>query len=324
MKNTKNNDYFYFAIPIDRIDQRIDNFLHIYLSTVPKSAIYRLLRKGIIKVNGYSIKPNYKFKNNDRIYIPQKIYSQHINDKRIFNSTYLNTEKIQFLNKRILYEDSYLLIIDKPTGIAVHGGSGLSYGIIEGLRILRNDVSLELVHRLDKDTSGILIIAKKRSALRFLHEQFRINNILKYYLALVKGTWNIKEKSITTYLHKKISGISRLMTNDNRIGKKSETCFQIKEKFRIATLVNISPITGRTHQIRVHSQYLGHPIALDKLYGDNDFNNLMKKKCGLNRLFLHASELICIHPNTKKTLYIKAPIDNHLNKCLLYLRKNIQ
>lgn len=307
----------FIIISADKAGQRIDNFLRTSLKDVPKSMIYRIVRKGEVRVNKKKIKPKYKLKKDDEIRIPP---IQH-NEKKC-NSVSIKTETASLLNKSILYEDNDLLILNKPSGIAVHSGSGVSFGLIEWLRILRPESSfLELVHRLDRETSGVLLIAKKRSALRFLHEQFRIKEIQKDYLALVHGQWNDKIKIINAPLLKRIQLSREHIMLVNQEGKPSETRFSVQERFRTTSLVKISPITGRTHQIRVHAQHAGYPIVHDYCYG---IISLDKKliASGLNRLFLHAISLSFKHPNSGKTMYIEAPLDNILRKCLIYLRKD--
>jgi 23S rRNA pseudouridine955/2504/2580 synthase len=222
------------------------------------------------------------------------------------------------LEQCIIYEDDHMLILNKPSGTAVHGGSGLKFGAIEALRALRPDARfLELVHRIDRDTSGILLIAKKRSALRHLQAQFREKTVQKYYFALVMGEWKNSCKVVNAPLLKnEVNSIVRVNPN----GKASETRFKVLEKFQDATLVQASPITGRTHQIRVHAQYTGHPIAWDDRYGDRRFD-AYTGKVGLNRLFLHAANIKFTHPGSEEKMDISAPMEARLEKALTGLRK---
>ncbi|MBK4775347.1 23S rRNA pseudouridine(955/2504/2580) synthase RluC [Candidatus Pantoea edessiphila] len=300
----------------ENINQRIDNFLHSKFKNIPKSFIYKNLRKGNIKVNKKSIKPLYKLKLCDEISIPHNyLYNEH---KEKLTT---KIENVSFLNNIILHEDDSIIVLNKPSGIAVHGGSGLRFGIIEGLRILRSNYSfLELVHRLDRSTSGLLLIAKKRSALRCLHEQLRNKLIKKDYLALVYGIWPENLRIINAPLKKKIAlyGGTSMVCVD-RSGKPSETRFQVKEYFRYTSLIKAYPITGHTHQIRVHTLHAGHPILFDKRYGNHKFDNRIINT-GLNRLFLHAHALTFLHPKTGKTIYLEAPIDKILIDCLSKLR----
>ena len=213
-----------------------------------------------------------------------------------------------------------MLVINKPSGIAVHGGSGLSFGVIEALRALRPQARfLELVHRIDRDTSGILLVAKKRSALRNLHEQLREKVVQKDYLALVRGQWQSHVKVVKAPLLKNELASGERMVKVSEAGKPSETRFVIEERYPSATLVKASPVTGRTHQIRVHTQYTGHPIACDDKYGDRDFDQKMQQ-IGLNRLFLHAYSIRFEHPRTGEEMVITAPLDKKMKAVLAKLR----
>ncbi|WP_044170116.1 23S rRNA pseudouridine(955/2504/2580) synthase RluC [Candidatus Pantoea carbekii] len=309
------------AIKDEDIDQRIDNFLCTQLKGVPKSMIYRIIRKGAVRVNKKRIQPKYKLQYGDQVRLPPVRIAKCKRYAQLSPKLY----KIAAITKAILYEDDYLMILNKMAGIAVHGGTGVQFGIIESLRVLRSEIPfLELVHRLDRDTSGILMIAKKRSALRSLNQQLREQTIKKSYIALVKGDWPPSLQLIQFPLLKKSSQNSEYMVCVNMQGKPSETYFRVKERFSFATLVHVTPITGRTHQIRVHALHCGHPIACDNRYGDREFDDQLTKKIGLSRLFLHASVIKFVHPSTKETMKIKAPLDNILKDCLFKLRqKNI-
>ncbi|OOR99929.1 23S rRNA pseudouridine(955/2504/2580) synthase [Haemophilus paracuniculus] len=305
----------FFTISEDEAGQRLDNFLLAKLKGVPKSLIYRIVRKGEVRVNKGRIKPEYKLQTDDVVRVPPVRVAEK-NEPPI--STKLN--KVAELEQQILYEDEVLLVINKPSGIAVHGGSGLSFGVIEALRALRPQARfLELVHRIDRDTSGILLVAKKRSALRSLHEQLREKVVQKDYLALVRGQWQAHVKAIKAPLLKNELASGERIVKVSEEGKPSETRFAIEERYPTATLVKASPITGRTHQIRVHTQYAGHPIALDDKYGDQDFDQKMKET-GLNRLFLHAHSIRFIHPKTDEQMHITAPLDKNLKGVLAKLR----
>lgn len=295
--------------------QRIDNFLITYLKGVPKSMIYRILRKGEVRVNKKRIKPEYKLAIGDQVRIPPI----RVSEKTVPEiSTKLN--KVADLEKAIIYEDDVILAINKPSGIAVHGGSGLSFGVIEGLRALRPEAKfLELVHRIDRETSGILLIAKKRSALKSLHEQLRLKQMQKNYLALVKGNWPSECKVVQAPLLKNVLKSGERVVKVNAEGKPSETRFKVEERFGFATLVKASPVTGRTHQIRVHTQYANHPIAFDDRYGDCQFDALLADS-KLNRLFLHAANVKFIHPKTLQEMQLNAPLDDVLQNCLTKIR----
>ncbi|MEZ8474217.1 23S rRNA pseudouridine(955/2504/2580) synthase RluC [Vibrio cyclitrophicus] len=298
----------------DMAGQRIDNFLRNQLKNIPKSMIYRIVRKGEVRVNKKRIKAEYKLKAGDLVRIPPVTIEEKTEEN--IPSTKLN--KVSELEQCIIYEDDHLLILNKPSGTAVHGGSGLKFGAIEALRALRPDARfLELVHRIDRDTSGILLVAKKRSALRHLQAQFREKTVQKYYFALVMGEWKNSCKVVNAPLLKnEVNSIVRVNPN----GKASETRFKVLEKFQDATLVQASPITGRTHQIRVHAQYTGHPIAWDDRYGDRRFD-AYTGKVGLNRLFLHAANIKFTHPGSEEKMDISAPMEKRLEKALTGLRK---
>jgi 23S rRNA pseudouridine955/2504/2580 synthase len=297
--------------------QRIDNYLRTFLKGVPKSLIYRILRKGEVRVNKKRVKPEYKLQPNDELRIPPV----RVSEPTDLPSTKLN--KVSSLENHILYEDDCLIVLNKPSGTAVHGGSGLSFGVIEALRALRPQQKfLELVHRLDRDTSGCLLIAKKRSALKNLHEQLRDRKVDKRYQALVAGEWPANRFKVKAPLLKNTlkSGERVVLVNDE--GKPSETRYRILESFNQATLVEASPVTGRTHQIRVHCLHAGHPIAADNRYGDKDFDH-RTSKLGLKRLFLHAHSLAFIHPNTEERVTYKAPLEPSLVDVLKRLRSEI-
>ncbi|ACT06469.1 pseudouridine synthase, RluA family [Dickeya chrysanthemi Ech1591] len=313
---TENPTVQFLTISAEEAGQRIDNFLRTQLKGVPKSMIYRILRKGEVRVNKKRIKPEYKLQDGDEVRIPPVRQSE-----REEAAVSASLDKVSALADCILYEDDHLLLLNKPSGTAVHGGSGLSFGVIEGLRALRPDARfLELVHRLDRDTSGVLLVAKKRSALRSLHEQLRGKGMQKDYLALVRGQWQSHCKSVQAPLLKNVLQSGERIVRVNSEGKPSETLFKVEERFDCATLVRASPVTGRTHQIRVHTQYAGHPIAFDDRYGDRDFDAQLTGT-GLKRLFLHAQALRFEHPHTGEMLRIEAPLDEALRHCLQVLRQ---
>lgn len=312
--NTQNQVQF-IDISDDEAGQRIDNFLLTKLKGVPKSMIYRIIRKGEVRVNKGRIKPEYKLVEGDQVRVPPVRVAE-----RETAPVSAKLDKVAALANCILFEDDVLLVLNKPSGTAVHGGSGLSFGVIEGLRALRPEARfLELVHRLDRDTSGILLVAKKRSALRALHEQLRLKQMQKDYLALVRGNWQSHMKVVQAPLLKNILQSGERVVKVSSEGKPSETRFKVEERFDNATLIKASPVTGRTHQIRVHTLYAGHPIAFDDRYGDKQFDSQLVGT-GLNRLFLHASALKFTHPKTGEEMRLQAPLDNELNHCLKILR----
>lgn len=304
----------YIEISNEEAGQRIDNFLMAKLKNIPKSLIYRIIRKGEVRVNKKRIKPEYKLQENDQIRLPP------INQKEQETAALSpKLSQIADLEQAILYEDDCLIALNKPSGIAVHGGSGLLFGVIEALRALRPDSRfLELVHRIDRDTSGVLLIAKKRSALRSLHEQLREKTMRKHYLALVKGDWPSHCKEIQAPLLKvNLPNGDRLVKVD-QTGKPSLTRFKVERRFGIATLIQASPITGRTHQIRVHTLFAHHPIAFDDRYGDKSFDEKLEQT-KINRLFLHAKQVSFMHPKTQQIMQIEAPLDEKLTKGLKIL-----
>ncbi len=295
------------TIEAEHDGQRIDNFLKTQLKGVPKSLIYRILRKGEVRVNKKRIKPEYKLCAGDVIRVPPV----RVAEKNELPSANLGV--IQRLESQILFEDEAMIVLNKPSGMAVHGGSGLSFGVIEGLRALRPDARfLELVHRLDRDTSGVLLVAKKRSALRSLHEQLRVKTMRKQYLALVRGKWQAHVKVVNAPLRKNDLQSGERVVRVSADGKPSETRFRIVRQFAEATLVECSPITGRTHQIRVHTLHAGHPIACDDKYGEAAFDEKMRSQ-GLKRLFLHAWKLSFIHPADGREMQMEAPLAPELD-----------
>ncbi|MCC5878673.1 MAG: 23S rRNA pseudouridine(955/2504/2580) synthase RluC [Idiomarina sp.] len=298
----------------DMAGQRIDNFLRTQLKGVPKSMIYRILRKGEVRVNKKRIKPDYKLQDGDQVRVPPVRVSP---PSDLPNP---NLAQVNQLTDRILFEDDSLLVVNKPAGMAVHGGSGISFGLIEALRSLRGSDTLELVHRLDRETSGCLLVAKKRSILRALNTQLRDKEMKKVYLALVAGEWSKLDRGVTAPLRKHVLQSGERMVRVDKEGKPSETRFKIRQRYAQGTLVQASPVTGRTHQIRVHAQVTGHPIAMDDKYGDAEFSQQMHK-LGLNRLFLHAETLSFIHPKTEQWMTVQAPLDTQLLQVLEQLNK---
>lgn len=291
--------------------QRIDNFLVTRLKGVPKSRIYRILRTGEVRVNRGRIKPSYRVQAGDAIRIPPLRQGEP-------EATARPGDKVlQRVAASILYEDKGLLVVNKPAGLAVHGGSGLSYGLIEALRALRPDAPfLELGHRLDRDTSGCIVIAKKRSVLRAFHELLREGGTDKRYLALLKGHWRGGERRVEAPLRKNVTQSGeRMVRVDPAEGKPALTIFRPVTIYKGATLVEAELITGRTHQVRVHAAHLGHPIAGDEKYGDAAFNRRMAE-VGLKRLFLHASSLGFTLPESGQVVSVSAPLAEELRVVL--------
>lgn len=270
-------------IDAEAAGQRIDNFLRRELPGVPKGRLYRFLRRGEVRVNGGRIRAEYRLAEGDEVRVPPARIRQA--------GAPPSTGFAEAMLERVVFEDKRLLVIDKPTGVAVHGGSGISHGVIELLRHARPDLKdLSLVHRLDRETSGCLVLAKRRSALRALHEQFREGRVEKNYLALVAGDWQLGERLIDKPLlvtHRKGGERHVVISRD---GKPAETRVRLSQRFAPYSLVQCMPLTGRTHQIRVHLAAEGFPILGDDRYGDEDVNRQAKRQ-GLPRLFLHAQSI---------------------------------
>ncbi len=285
--------------------QRIDNYLMNQIKGVPKSHIYRLLRSGQVRVNSGRKKAHYRLKTGDNVRIPP-VRSLTASDVAI------PTGVLQQLNQDILYEDDDLLVINKPSGLAVHSGSGVSFGVIEALKSQQADSFLELVHRLDRETSGCLVLAKNRTSLTRLHEALRNEHadMGKYYLALVMGHWP-GSMTVDKPL-KKILRSGEHMVEVHPEGQRAISHFENIQQFRHCCLVRVKIDTGRTHQIRVHAASEGHPIAGDNKYGNNDFNRKMKQH-GIKRLFLHATKLELMLDNP---IIVEAPLDNTLQHSL--------
>lgn len=313
-KKTPNHAYL-VEIQTDQDGQRLDNFLVTHLKGVPKSHIYRIVRKGDVRVNKGRIKPDYRLQVGDAVRIPPLRVSDS-SEKDLANP---GARVLQRLSDSIIYEDDGLLIINKPAGIAVHGGSGLSYGAIEALRVLYpNAPFLELVHRLDRDTSGCLMIAKKRSTLRRLHELLRTGGMNKRYLALVKGRWPGGSRTVNAALRKNTLQSGERMVFVDEQGKEAVSVFQPHTVYAEASLMHVTLMHGRTHQIRVHAKHINHPIAGDEKYGDDDFNRRMQDK-GVKRLFLHAHSLDFQIPDTGQKINVSAPLSADLQQVLANL-----
>jgi 23S rRNA pseudouridine955/2504/2580 synthase len=291
--------------------QRLDNFLISQLKGVPKTHIYRIVRKGEVRVNKGRVDVSYRLEIGDIVRIPPVRVAER-NDDVIIQPTL----KHSLETTAILYEDDGLIVLNKPSGFPVHGGSGINSGVIEALRQLRPQQKfLELVHRLDKETSGVLLIAKKRSMLNALHEMFRGDGMQKTYLALLAGRWERKKQIVNAPLLKNILKSGERMVVVSQAGKEAETLFTRLKRYEDATLVHAAPKTGRTHQIRVHAAFLGHPIIGDDRYGDDQTNRAFKQR-GYKRLFLHAESLSFVHPVSGKAMTFTAPLPPDLTALL--------
>jgi 23S rRNA pseudouridine955/2504/2580 synthase len=297
------------TVASDEAGQRIDNFLARYLKGVPPSHVYRILRRGEVRVNSGRIRAQYKVKAGDRVRIPPVRVSAE-------TTPGVPGKRLLAIEDHVLYENSHLMVIDKPAGLAVHGGSGVSHGIIEALRAVRPDaLFLELAHRLDRDTSGCLLIAKRRSALRALHEQLRMGAMNKRYLALMMGPWRGGTRTVRAALRKnQLQGGERVVRVDAE-GKEALTRFHPLSSHGPGVLVEVELRTGRTHQIRVHAAHIGHPLAGDEKYGAAEFNRFMKQ-FGLRRLFLHARRIEFADPAGGQIVSVTAPLCQDLQQVL--------
>lgn len=271
----------FIEVQIDDAGQRMDNFLVRHLKGVPKSHIYRIIRSGEVRVNKKRVKPLTRVVAGDIVRIPPlRMAGEKV--------VHVNSSLKDHLQCCIIYEDERLLVLNKPSGLAVHGGSGLQLGVIEALRKIRDDLPyLELVHRLDRETSGCLLIAKKRSMLRSLHALLEARAVEKIYWALLDKPWHGQEKQVVKApLQKNTLKSGERLVAVNREGKPSETTFRLLENYKDYCLVEASPKTGRTHQIRVHSMHIGHPIVGDDKYGEH--TPLPQALAQNTRLYLHA------------------------------------
>lgn len=301
---------YFVEIDEDHAGQRVDNFLITHLKGVPRTRVYRIIRKGEVRVNKGRVKQTTRLEQGDRVRIPP--IRQSVPD-----NTGLDGSRYEFLNRAILFEDDALLILNKPSGMAVHAGSGIKVGVIEALRALRTDLKyIELVHRLDRETSGCLVLAKKSSALRALHEDFKNNSLKntrldKRYLTLVKDQWRHGQRRVTKALNTdaKRHGERFVVVDDK--GSYASSIMTPIDCASLASLIEVKLLTGRTHQVRVHADSENHPVAGDQKYGDREFNKQMKVH-GLSRLFLHASRLKLTHPISEQAMTISAPLPSEL------------
>src|SRR5688572_7589046 len=297
--------------------QRLDNFLLRELANVPRSRVYRLLRRGEVRVNGKRKQADYRLAADDEVRLPPMRQGPGPDPA----SRRLPDGLLASVRAAIVHEDARLLVLDKPAGLAVHGGSGLSFGAIEALRALRPDETLELVHRLDRETSGCLLVARTRPALRLAHALLREGAVEKHYAALVAGRWRLGRKTIDAPVttHARVGG--ERVVRVHRAGKIALSDFQDVTHYRdVATLMDVAIRTGRTHQIRVHSAFAGHPVAVDGKYGDREHNARMRA-LGLRRMFLHASSIAFRWPDTGAAFRAEAPLPAELEGLLIRLRE---
>lgn len=296
--------------------QRIDNYLsRVFSDSVPKSLIYKIIRKGNVRVNKGRVTASYRLQDGDVVRIPPV-------RQQLKEAPRVPCKLIEAIEKRILFEDDKLLVINKPSGIPVHGGSGQKLGVMDVVKAMRPQLKfIELAHRLDKGTSGCLLFAKSRQILLELHDLFKCGDINKRYLALTRGRWLTEEVHVDQPLLKNQQSSGERMVKVSSLGKPAQTNFKVQKTFTTASLVEAKLLTGRTHQIRVHAAYKHHPLAGDDKYGDDLFNKEMKL-LGLKRLFLHAYHLSFYLKSLGKRVIIEAPLDTDLLDCLHKLEKN--
>jgi 23S rRNA pseudouridine955/2504/2580 synthase len=286
--------------------QRLDNFLGRILKDVPRTHVFRVIRKGEVRVNGKRAKPDTRLQASDIVRVPPVRVGANAPPRRA------PTGMVKDIVDSIIHEDPRLLVINKPAGVAVHGGSGVSFGVIEALRAARPDEELELAHRIDRETSGILLVARKPAALRTLHALMREGKVEKRYLALVKGKWELGKKRIDAPLRTDIRVSGERTVKVHETGKEAASVFKPVQFFgRKASLVEVDLETGRTHQIRVHAAHAGYPLAGDDKYGDEAFNESMKA-LGLTRMFLHAHQVSFTWPETGVEFSVNAPLPQEL------------
>lgn len=298
----------FFDVSADEAGQRIDNFLLARIKGVPKSRIYRLVRRGEVRVNKGRIKPEYRVCAGDRVRVPP------IRQAETAVAAAPGAGLRALLDNSLLMETDDLLVVNKPAGLAVHGGSGISLGLIEALRAARSDPFLELVHRLDRGTSGCLLVARKRRALKDLQRQLRDGQVGKTYVALVLGSWPKGLDRIDAPLRKSTLGSGERIVRPDVEGKQAITHFRVLRRFAAATLLEIGLETGRTHQIRVHCQLAGRPLVGDDKYGRDDDNKYFRS-LGLKRMFLHAHRLTFKEADGKKVA-VEAPLPDDLSRLL--------
>ena len=299
-------------VPEDRAGQRLDNFLLGQLKGAPRSLVYKLVRSGQVRVNGGRAKAERKLEAGDEVRVPP-VNLNEVGDKAPPPVGFL-----QRMEAAIVFEDARLLVINKPTGVASHGGSGISHGAIETMRALRPNLNLELVHRLDRDTSGLLILAKKRSALVELQALLREDHggIQKRYLTLLAGRMPDGVMSVDAPLHVGLRQGGERHVQVNPIGKPSLSHFRVLERRGGHSYCEVRIETGRTHQIRVHAQHIGHPVAGDDKYGDPAVNKRFREQIGLKRLFLHAASLEFALDGGKTPYLLNAPLAPELAEAL--------
>ena len=294
------------TVTADEAGQRIDNFLMRHFKTVPRSRVYRLLRKGEVRVNRKRVDAEYRIQEGDEVRLPPVRIDAGEEPGRPSSSL------LELLERAVIFQDRHLLVVDKPAGVAVHGGSGMSFGVIEALRASRPRETLELVHRLDRDTSGCLLIARDRATLTALHALIRNGGMHKTYMALVAGSWQLGTKRIDAPLATDNRQHGERHVKVAPAGKDSVSVFKPLQFFGpLATLMEVDIPTGRTHQIRVHASFAGHPLLGDDKYGDRERNAELKQH-GLKRTFLHAQSVAFEWPGSGVPFHVSAPLPAEL------------
>lgn len=311
MKGLSKDSASWHEVEAEAAGQRVDNYLTRLLKGVPKSHLYRILRSGEVRINSRRVRPDYRVQGGDRVRLPPLRTARPAAGPRPASPPPFRIE--------ILREDDVLLAINKPSGVAVHGGSGISRGVIEWLRLERpQERFLELVHRLDRETSGVLLLAKRRSALLALHRQLREGAVQKLYDVVVKGKWREPSRSVKLPLHKYVLASGERRVSVGNGGAPAHTVFRLQRAWKDYCLLEAELKTGRTHQIRVHLAHLGYPIAGDDKYGDFALNKELARQ-GLKHMFLHARRMVIAHPRTGAKLVVEAPLPPALQSFLSML-----
>ena len=311
MNNLSKDSATLLEVGEESAGQRIDNFLLRLAKGVPKSHVYRILRSGEVRLNKGRIGADYRLVQGDQVRVPP-----------IRVATRPEGSATPAREFDIVFEDDALIVLNKPSGTAVHGGSGVSFGVIEQLRRARPEAKLlELAHRLDRETSGLLIVAKKRAALTALHDLFRDGQIAKRYLALVKGEWTNLKQQVKLPLHKYLTSAGERRVSVSAEGKEAHSIVRLKARWENFSLVEVELKTGRTHQIRVHLSHLGFPIAGDDKYGDFALNRELKK-AGLKRMFLHAAKLALPHPVSGEAMALESALPVELIQFIASIERN--
>jgi 23S rRNA pseudouridine955/2504/2580 synthase len=300
------------TVDSDSAQRRLDNFLLSQLKGLPRPRVYRMIRSGEVRVNKRRAKPGYRLVPGDVVRVPPIALFDKGSRARP------RPADSRWITERVIYDDDDLLVLDKPAGLAVHGGSGISFGAIELLRAaMPHSSCLELAHRLDRDTSGCLLVAKRRSSLRKLHQMFREGEVGKTYIALLAGHWNGGPRTVDSPLYTEHRKGGERHVRVDKDGKSAMTRIEPQVRFDQATLVNAQLLTGRTHQIRVHTESIGHPVLGDRRYGSEDYS--LEKKLGLERLFLHATVLKFQSPSREMEITVESPLEDELQAALARL-----